>query len=120
MGPQREAATNLLVYLWVLWSRRWLFVSVLALTFASAWVFVLISTPIYRATATVLIESDSPRVVDIKDVTPGPGSKSASDYFMTQVKLIQSRNIVDGVIERLKLRSGSRRSGGRGTRMVRS
>ena len=103
MGPQQEAATNLLVYLWVLWSRRWLFVSILALTFASAWVFVLISTPIYRATATVLIESDSPRVVDIKDVTPGPGSKS-SDYFMTQIKLIQSRNIVDGVIERLKLR----------------
>jgi polysaccharide biosynthesis transport protein len=101
MGPQQEAATSLLVYLRVLWRRRWLFVSILALTVASAWVFVLISTPIYRATATVLIEPNSPRVVDIKDVTPGTGS--APDYFMTQIKIIQSRDIVNGVIERLKL-----------------
>jgi uncharacterized protein involved in exopolysaccharide biosynthesis len=104
MGPQQEAATSLLVYLLVLWRRRWLFVSVLALTFASAWAFVLISTPIYRATATVLIESDSPRVVELKDVTPGPGPRSGMDYFLTQTKLIQSRNIVNGAIERLKLR----------------
>src|SRR5262245_23077176 len=103
VGPRHEAAASLSVYLLVLWRRRWLFVSILALTFASAWAFLQIATPIFRGTATVLIESDSPRVVDIKDVTPGPGSKSP-DYFMTQVKLIQSRPIVNDVIERLKLR----------------
>src|SRR6266545_4858871 len=99
---QQEAATSLLVYLGVLWRRRWLVVSILALTVASAWVFVLIQTPIYRATATVLIQQDSPRVVDIKDVTPV--TQHSSDYYMTQIKLIQSRDIVNGVIERLKLR----------------
>jgi uncharacterized protein involved in exopolysaccharide biosynthesis len=89
------------VYLGVLWRRRWLVVSILALTVASAWAFVLISTPIYRATATVLIETNSPRVVDIKDVMPG--TADAPDYYMTQTKLIQSRDIINGVIERLNL-----------------
>ena len=42
VGPRQEAAASLSVYLLVLWSRRWLFVSILVLTFASAWAFLLI------------------------------------------------------------------------------
>lgn len=99
---RQEAATSLLVYLGVLWRRRWLVVPILALTIASAWVFTLIQTPIYRATATVLIEPEAPKVVNIQEVTPGTGA--TPDYYATQTKLIQSRAIVEGVIERLNLK----------------
>jgi polysaccharide biosynthesis transport protein len=98
---RREAAIGLLVYLGVLWRRRWLVVSILVLTVASAWVFTLIQTPIYRATATVLIEPEAPKVVNIQEVADGTGH--GSDYYATQTKLIQSGEIINGVIQRLKL-----------------
>jgi uncharacterized protein involved in exopolysaccharide biosynthesis len=34
------------------------------------WVFTLIQTPIYRSTATILIEPEAPKFVDIQEVTP--------------------------------------------------
>ena len=85
-GGRQQAATNILVYLDVIWRRRWLVVPVLALTVASAWVFVMFQTPIYRGTATVLIEPEAPRVMNIQEVTPGTGTPQ--DYYATQTKLI--------------------------------
>jgi uncharacterized protein involved in exopolysaccharide biosynthesis len=76
--------------------------SILALTVASAWVFIAMQTPIYRATATILIEPETPKVVNFQEVAP-LGTSPGSDYYATQTKLIQSRDIVNGVIERLKL-----------------
>jgi uncharacterized protein involved in exopolysaccharide biosynthesis len=99
---RQEATTSLLVYLGVLWRRRWLVLSILGLTLASAWLFMTLQTPIFRSTATILIESEAPKVVNIQEVTPGTGHPL--DYYATQIKLIQSRPIVDGVIERLKLK----------------
>jgi uncharacterized protein involved in exopolysaccharide biosynthesis len=100
---RQEAAASLLLYLGVLWKRRWLVVPILALTVASAWVFTLIQTPIYRATATVLIEPEAPRVMEkMQEVTPGAGA--SPEYYTTQTKLIQSREIINGVIERLNLK----------------
>ena len=101
-GESHETSIDLRAYLRVLWKRRWLIVPILALTIGSAWVFVRIQTPIYRATATVLIDPESPRVVNIQEVTPGTGP--GQDYYATQTRLIQSREIVEGVIERLKLK----------------
>ena len=101
-GEGQEAAIDLRAYLTVLWRRRWLVASILALTVGSAWVFVQIQTPVYVAVATVLIEPESPKVVNIQEVTPGTGP--TQDYYATQTKLIQSREIVEGVIDRLKLK----------------
>jgi uncharacterized protein involved in exopolysaccharide biosynthesis len=101
-GEHHVAATDLRAYLRILWKRRWLIASILALTVGSAWVFVQIQTPVYMAIATVLIEPESPKVVNIQEVTPGTGTPQ--DYYATQTKLIQSRDIIEGVIERLKLK----------------
>jgi polysaccharide biosynthesis transport protein len=100
---RQEAATRLPVYLGVLWRRRWLVVPMVALTVASAWLFTVMQTPTYYATATVLIEPQAPKVVNIQDVTPGTGIPQ--EYYATQAKLIQSRDIVNGVIERLNLKA---------------
>jgi uncharacterized protein involved in exopolysaccharide biosynthesis len=88
-------------YLTVLWKRRWLIGFTLAATMASAWIFTKMQVPIYEAAATVLIEPEPPRFVNIPDVTPGPGSMG--DYYATQHKLIESRAIVERVIKDLKL-----------------
>jgi succinoglycan biosynthesis transport protein ExoP len=102
-GVRHEAATtNILVYLGILWRRRWLVLPTVALTVASAWVFIQLQTPVYRATATILIEPEVPKVVNIQEVTPGTGPPQ--DYYTTQTKLVQSRDIIEGVIARLKLK----------------
>jgi uncharacterized protein involved in exopolysaccharide biosynthesis len=69
VGPQ-EPANRLTVYLAILWGRRWLVVLSVVQTIASAWVFTLIQTPLYRSTATILIEPEAPKFVDIQEVTP--------------------------------------------------
>jgi polysaccharide biosynthesis transport protein len=105
-ATRQEAATNLLAYLSVLWRRRWLVAGILVLTVGAAWAFTLIQTPVYRATATVLIEPEAPRVVNIQDVAPGTGNGAvpSPEYYATQTKLIQSREIIEGVIARLNLK----------------
>jgi polysaccharide biosynthesis transport protein len=76
---------------------------IMTLTVAAAWAFTLLQTPIFRATVTILIEPETPKVVNIQDVAPSVGAGSASDYFATQIKIIQSADIVNGVISRLNL-----------------
>jgi uncharacterized protein involved in exopolysaccharide biosynthesis len=88
-------------YLAVLWKRRWLIGFTLVATMLSAWIFTKMQVRIYQASATVLIEPEAPRFVNIPDVTPLPGATDV--YYATQHKLIESRSIVEPVIKNLKL-----------------
>jgi succinoglycan biosynthesis transport protein ExoP len=61
----------------------------------------LLETPIYRATATVLIDPELPKVVNIQEVTPMGGS---GDYYQTQYAIIQSRPVAEKVVEGHRLK----------------
>jgi uncharacterized protein involved in exopolysaccharide biosynthesis len=89
-------------YLLVVWKRKWLILAVLGVTVGSAWVFQAQQTPIFQATATVMIEPEPPRVMNIQDVTPGGGS--SGEYYATQYRVITSRPIAEATIDRLKLK----------------
>jgi polysaccharide biosynthesis transport protein len=97
-----EARSPLHLYLDVL-RRRWrLVLLALVLTVASAVIFTSRQTLVYQAAATVLIEPEAPRVVNIPEVThEGGGSQ---DYYATQYKVIQSRPVVEAVIQQLDLK----------------
>ena len=99
-----EGVLNLRHYLEVVWKRKWLILAILGVTVGSAWVFQAQQTPLYQATATVMIEPEPPRVVNIQDVSPGPGSGNSGEYYATQYRVITSRPIVEATIERLKLK----------------
>ena len=102
-GPESpEATTPLHLYLKVIRDRWLLIVSVFAVTVASAAAFTYTQTPIYQGVATVLIEPEAPRFVNIQDVTND--MTGAQDYYATQFKLLQSRAVIEPVIERLNLR----------------
>lgn len=101
-GRSPEATSPLHAYVKVLRYRWRLVLAVFALTVVSAVVFTSWQTPVYQASATVLIEPEAPRVVNIPDVTnEGAGSL---DYYATQYKVLQSRPVIEAVIERLKLK----------------
>ena len=94
-----EGSLDLRHYLQVVWKRKWLILAILGVTVGSAWVFQDQQERIFMATATVLIEPEPPRVVNIQDVAPGTGS--ASEYYATQYRVITSRPIAEATIERL-------------------
>jgi uncharacterized protein involved in exopolysaccharide biosynthesis len=95
------ATANLRDYLHAVWKRRWSVLGVLVATVASAVVFMTLQTPTYEAAATVMIESQAPKVVNIQELVPA--SKESEEYYATQYKLIESRPIVEGAIKRLRL-----------------
>src|SRR5256884_4962424 len=58
-------------------------------------------TPIYRASTTLLIESQAPNVVSIQEVY-GLDTRS-QDYLATQVEIMVGRPIAETVVDRLGL-----------------
>ena len=92
----RPEPIDLRHYLNVLLRVKWrLFGTALAVTVIVALV-VFSMTPIYRATTTVLIESEDAKVVSIEEVY-GIDSK-AKEYFLTQFEIIKSRPIAERVV----------------------
>ncbi len=59
------------------------------------------ATPIYRATLTVMIESQTERVAPVQDVYD-PGFASY-EYYGTQMELLRSRELLGRVVDRLGL-----------------
>jgi uncharacterized protein involved in exopolysaccharide biosynthesis len=64
----------------------------------------LLSTPIYRGIATILIDPESPNVVNIQEVAPAIGTRDLGNYYTTQTRIIQSRDVIDPVMQRLNLK----------------
>jgi len=81
--------------------RKWaiLFFGLVVALLAGVVVFAL--TPVYKATTTVLIESNKAKVVSIEDVYSGISQNR--EYFQTQVEIIKSREVALKTIIKLKL-----------------
>src|SRR6185503_11427928 len=101
-----ERISPLQVYLDVL-KAHWLQIfAVFVLTIASGVLFASWQTPVFQAAATVLIEPESPRIVNIQDVAAENtrSTSSSTDYYSTQYRLLQSRPVVEAVISELNLK----------------
>ncbi|MFQ5661082.1 MAG: GumC family protein [Gammaproteobacteria bacterium] len=88
-------------YLYIISKYKW---SILGLTFTLTLLTTLIVfsiEPTYRATATVLIESQEENVVSIEEVYGLPGSNR--EYFETQHKILESRDLAEKVIDKLNI-----------------
>ena len=94
-------AAGLRDYLKALSKRRWVIAGILVVTVASAVVFTSLQIPIFEAAATILIEPQTPKVVNIQDLLP---TSESGDYYATQYKIIGSRPIVESAMRRLGLK----------------
>jgi polysaccharide biosynthesis transport protein len=103
MTPQNPRRRTVAVqdYFKILRKHRWLVLGLFLVTVLTVTVWAFRQTPIYEAAATVLIEPEAPRFINIQDVSP-VGSPT-QDYYQTQYQLIKSRPIADRVIEALNL-----------------
>ena len=78
-------------YLAILYRRRWTALAVFVVVFGLAAVRTFRATPIYEATARILIEADSPSVVSFQDTIET--NRRANEYFQTQYRLLTSRTL---------------------------
>jgi polysaccharide biosynthesis transport protein len=64
---------------------------------------VLMATPDFTASSTLLIEPEPPQVLDIRDLISESGSTEDHDYYKTQYDLLKSRDLAAKVIRDLNL-----------------
>ena len=57
--------------------------------------------PVYRATATILIETGKSKVVSVEEIYTGVGANR--EFFQTQAEIMRSRDLVTKVVAKLKL-----------------
>ena len=82
--------------------RKWSILALAVLVAVLAYVAVSQMVPVYRSSATVLIEIDRPNLVPIGDAYNGPGGYY-KEYFQTQEEILKSREVAQRVITELKL-----------------
>jgi uncharacterized protein involved in exopolysaccharide biosynthesis len=84
----------------VLRKHRWLMAGIFLLTVLTVAIWSFLQIPIYQAIATILIEPEPPKVLNIQDVTP-VGAMSPYDpaFYPTQYEIIKSRAVVQRALE---------------------
>ncbi len=97
-----EEKINLRHYWHVVLERRWLVIAAFFSVFALCLIYLFKATPIFQAAARMQIDRESENVLNLKDVFSVDGREQ--DYLQTQYKNLQSRSLVESVVNKLKLR----------------
>lgn len=103
---------NLREYYRVLRRHLALIVAIVASTLLLAGVVIFTATPIYTASAVILINPQPPQVLDIKQLTVQPAPGDDLDYYKTQYALLRSRSLAAKVIHNLGLQHNPLLAGG--------
>lgn len=88
-------------YLYVLDKRKWVILTFLLVLVITVTIASLVMTPVYQAGIKVLIEKESPKVLDIKEVIAVDAG--AQEYYQTQYEIIKSRPVMHKTLEALDL-----------------
>jgi uncharacterized protein involved in exopolysaccharide biosynthesis len=96
--PERHVAD----YLQILRKHQWLITGIFLVAVITVGVWTFRQIPIYEAAATILIDPEAPKILNIQEVTPMGASDA--NYYATQYELIKSRSVRDKTIQALKLK----------------
>jgi capsular exopolysaccharide synthesis family protein len=99
---------DLLEYWRIVLKRKWVLVTFASVLVVFVAVLSFTATPLYRATATILIDEPSASLVNIQDVLNSGGyyqTDYLGTYFNTQLKLLTSRSLAERVAKKLDLGS---------------
>lgn len=99
LGAEEEI--DLSQYLAVLRYRKWSILSLATLITLVATLIVYSITPVYKASATLLIEPEQQELPTAEEIFRL--KSSAEDYYKTQVEVLKSRRIAELVVKKLNL-----------------
>lgn len=113
--PEGESQVRVADYRRVLRKHRWLITGLFLLTVLSVGIWTFTQVPIYQASATILIEPEAPKVLNIQDVTPiGAMSPYDPAFYPTQYEIIRSSAVVERAAEAINQKERVA-AGGRGS-----
>jgi succinoglycan biosynthesis transport protein ExoP len=101
VGPPIEISesANLRDYWHVIKKHKAIIATCLFAAVVVAAVIVLMTTPIYTARTTLLIERKEPQVVDVKNVLSESPESDDNDYYKTQYEILKSRTLAAQTIQ---------------------
>ena len=99
--PTVEEDLNLRDYFYVLYRRRWIALAFFTLTVVTVFLAVILKKPVYRATATLKIEQETPSVLSFKDVYEA--QKDDLNFLTTQYGILKSRSVSKLAVRALSL-----------------
>ena len=113
--PGRGREIHLRDHWRVVWTRRWIVVSVFLMVVGVVALYSFLAPPIYEATATVEVQPQARRYSPGQDVSGiGAGNYgwfAEEKYQNTQVEIIRSRAVAEKVFDRLGLKDDTRFAG---------
>jgi polysaccharide biosynthesis transport protein len=90
-------------YWWIVRKHRWLIGAILMSAVTLAVIWYVSRTPLYRANATIMIQPQTPQVLDVKELLAEQVSNEEHDYYRTQYDILKSRSLAARVIRDLGL-----------------
>jgi len=99
-GHEASEEVHLRDYLNVILKRKRMVLISLICVVITTLILTFMMTPLYKSTAVVRIESESPNVLAFKDVQ---GINSGPDYYQTQCEILKSQSLAERVIRNLTL-----------------
>lgn len=100
-GEDAGGGLNLAVYWHIIVKHRFVIGGAVLAALLVGVVLTLLTTPIYRATATIQIDRETTKVVDIEGTDPETGGNQ--DFYQTQYALLKSRSLAERVVQRENL-----------------
>lgn len=100
----QEDEIDLLEYWRTLVKHKW---SIMGLALAIGLLATLVAynmTPIYRSTATIMIQTERPKILSIQDIYKAEQGTN-EDFYQTQVEILKSRDLAERVVKKLNLSS---------------
>ena len=98
---QKGETLDLVIYWRSIAKRKWAILGFAVAIAVAAAALVNMQTPIYRSTATLLIEQNRARVAPTEDVYSGVGD--AREHFQTQAEILRSRALAVKLVDKLDL-----------------
>ncbi|MFH0788474.1 MAG: polysaccharide biosynthesis tyrosine autokinase [Pseudomonadota bacterium] len=92
---------NLRDYWHILLKRRWIVITFFLVLVTTVAIQSLTMTPVYRATAQILIEKSTPALLSGQEIVAI--DTSGQDFYQTQYQILESRSLAREVIKRLNL-----------------
>jgi len=105
VGGFVEEEIDLAQYWAVIARRKWSIMALALLITLLTGLIVFSITPVYKATATLLIEPQQPKLPSIEDLYGLAGKDK--QYYLTQLELLKSRKLAEAVIDKLQLEKNS-------------
>ncbi len=97
-----QSSFNLLKYWGIFVKHRWVFLAGVLLALCYGYGKTVLATPIYRASATIQIDREAPKLVVLQS-DPDAATISDDEFYQTEYELLNSRSLAERVVADLDL-----------------